>query len=304
MTELANNARLGHERGWAFTPLAGKIPQLKGWQQKERPSWQRVEQWVKDGYNLGLRTGQVSGVAVIDIDAGAPVGPDDFPLTASVLTASHGWHLYYMTNEPVQNRVGTLVWPTTGEPIPHVDLRGDGGQVVFPGSVVDGKRYIWQCRPDDVVVAPFPKQYLPPDRPKRSINTDPPAPAHPSGADRYYEAVLANEVRKVRDAREGTRHHTLNRVAYHLGGFVGNGSLDRGQVEQRLLLAITDNGLLAEDGGNARRTIQDGINNGIKAPYPLGPVHERSEAMEPPHDAWCECPSCTQAVADIPQCEF
>jgi hypothetical protein len=33
---LAENVRRGHSLGWSFTPLAGKRPTLKGWQQRPR----------------------------------------------------------------------------------------------------------------------------------------------------------------------------------------------------------------------------------------------------------------------------
>ena len=67
--DLEYNVRDGYGRGLAFTPLKGKVPQLSGWQSRDRASIDRTIDWIDRGCNIGLRTGAASGgVVVVDED--------------------------------------------------------------------------------------------------------------------------------------------------------------------------------------------------------------------------------------------
>ena len=55
-------------RGWILIPLIGKHPINTAWQKAKAPSPKKVSQWLKVGRNLGVLTGQASGIAVIDDD--------------------------------------------------------------------------------------------------------------------------------------------------------------------------------------------------------------------------------------------
>src|SRR5690606_14519687 len=120
---------LGLIRGWCFTPLRGKRPVTKGWTTAPRPTPRQVFRWTAEG-NLGLRTGSASGVVVLDVDVakGGRV-PEGLPETVTVETGGGGLHLYFQAPEDVEvgNSVGKLA--------PHVDVRGEGGVVVYVGSV-------------------------------------------------------------------------------------------------------------------------------------------------------------------------
>jgi hypothetical protein len=95
--------------------------------------------------NVGIVTGRISGLVVVDVDAGhggeaslaqleAAHGP--LPLTVEALSGGGGRHLYFAhPGGRVGNRVGLL---------PGIDLRGDGGCVVAPPSIhPNGRRYVW-----------------------------------------------------------------------------------------------------------------------------------------------------------------
>jgi len=69
---------------------------------------------------------------------------------------------------------------------------------------------------------------------------------------------------QVRNAPEGQRNDTLNRVAYHLGSAVGDSHLERAQVDEVLEEAALASGL---DIDEARSTIRSGLNAGIVARY-------------------------------------
>lgn len=87
--------------------------------------------------NIGLRTGEVSGVTVVDFDQKSG-GMDSFAswpqpiLTFQVETPGGGRHLYYKYEPTLRQTTGLR---------PGVDVRNDGGYVLAPGSVVGGREY-------------------------------------------------------------------------------------------------------------------------------------------------------------------
>lgn len=74
---------------------------------------------------IGMATG--GGLVVVDVDVqhGGQLDPT-WPLTLTARTRSGGWHLYYYTDMVVSNSVAKVA--------PGVDIRGEGGYVVAPGS--------------------------------------------------------------------------------------------------------------------------------------------------------------------------
>ena len=64
-------AESAYERGWALLPLSGKAPIIRGWRSAPRPTKHQVRDWIDAGHDLGHRTGDVSGVFVIDVDCAA-----------------------------------------------------------------------------------------------------------------------------------------------------------------------------------------------------------------------------------------
>lgn len=107
--------------------------------------------------NVGIATGTVSGLVVVDVDSDAGtealtkhVGA--LPETPTVRTGK-GTQLYLAhPGGQVSNRVKML---------PDVDLRGDGGYVVAPGSAhANGKVYEWLTAPDATPLAPLSPKLL------------------------------------------------------------------------------------------------------------------------------------------------
>jgi len=137
-------------RGWSVIPVEprGKRP-LVAWLefQDRQPTAAEVAGWF--GHwpeaNLGIVTGVVSGLAVLDVDAGhggaqSLVGLENahgpLPRTITVATGGGGRHLYFShPGGVVHNKVGLAA---------GIDLRGDGGCVVAPPSLhPSGRRYAW-----------------------------------------------------------------------------------------------------------------------------------------------------------------
>ncbi len=135
----------------------GKHPAIPNWRefQSRRPTGEELARWRKQfpGCNWAVITGQVSGVIVLDVDG--PEGEKSIrskhiPLTWAVQTGKGAHYYFRHPGFPVQNGVRVL---------PGVDIRGDGGYVVAPGSVhASGKKYEWipGMSPDDLPDGPAP----------------------------------------------------------------------------------------------------------------------------------------------------
>ena len=151
----AAGVRHGYTQGWSFTPLSGKRPIRRGWQAAARESLEEALGWAARG-NVGLRTGQVSRVVVIDADEGADLQGLELPPTVTAVTGGNGLHMYYTCSVPLGNSAGRLG--------PHIDVKADGGQVVFPGSVHPdtGLLYRWDSgsSPWDVPLAELPEHII------------------------------------------------------------------------------------------------------------------------------------------------
>lgn len=234
---------LGYEMGFAFTPLNGKRPTLPAWQHRARCTLAEALNWSKRG-NIGLRTGRISGIVVIDIDEGADLVGLDLPATVEVETGSGGRHLYYTTGLAVKNSVGKLA--------AHVDVRGDGGQVVYPPSIhpETGKRY-WFFKPlDRTQMAPLPQWIIDYQRPVENRTK--------AQLTRYIDSAISLECNAVSGAPEGTRNDTLNKAAFALGQLVSGGHVNA----ERVRVALRD---AAEVAGLQPSEIMHTISSGLEA---------------------------------------
>ncbi|MCC7172797.1 MAG: bifunctional DNA primase/polymerase [Planctomycetes bacterium] len=252
----------GHKRGWSFTPLNGKKPYLGEWNTAPHPTSDQCVAWAKRG-NIGIRTGAASGVIVFDEDTvdGSTARAFGLPRTVTAVTGSGKRHYYLRAPSfRVKNSVKELA--------NDVDIRGDGGQAVFPGSIHPdtGGVYRWEVglSPSEVEIAEAPPGLLEllaeQTKPRPATareRSDPPARAG---------KVLDACIRDVATAPEGQRNDALNRAAYTLGGLVANGTVDRAEVEAQLEAAATTAGLASRE---IAATIRSGLKAGIEQPLQL-----------------------------------
>jgi putative DNA primase/helicase len=167
-------------RGWAIFPVhsltngvctcgrdecesAGKHPRTKTGLKEATTDAEQIREWWSrwPGANVGLATGAVSGLLVLDVDVDS--GGEEsattleaehrhLPATVTALTGGGGRHLLFRhPGEEVRNSAGRLG--------PGLDTRGDGGYVVAPPSLhASGRRYLWQAgkSPDEVALAETP----------------------------------------------------------------------------------------------------------------------------------------------------
>ncbi len=244
----------GHGRGWSFLPLIGKKPCHKKWSKAQRETLDEARAWAKSG-NIGLRCGAASGgLVVLDVDPGADLTTlPQLPETVEV-TTGRGRHYYFSSN-------GYKVGNSAGKLGPNLDIRGEGGQVVFPGSIhpETGNVYCWADgrSPDQIELAPLPawivERLAAKQTRKRASKT--------TGA--YGQAALEREAARVREALEGTRNDTLNEASYNLGQLFAGGLLERGLIINELLDAALAAGLSEHE---ARSTIDSGLKAGEQKP--------------------------------------
>lgn len=117
----------------------------------------QIRQWWAQHPNafIGMPTGAVSGIAVLDIDR--KNGKDGFPSVPGwkgltplrVETGSGGAHLYFQAHRPIRNATGS----------DGVDVRGEGGYVIVPPS--EGYSWAEGEAIDPANLPPFPVKYLP-----------------------------------------------------------------------------------------------------------------------------------------------
>src|SRR5215218_4626847 len=134
------------KRGSKQTALGQLAPYLN-----RRATKEELAAWAWPG--VGIVTGTVSGVLVLDVDG--PEGEDELqkyghPVTPMVRTASGGLHLYF--KHPEQHvRTGIRV-------APGLDVKASGGYVVAPPSLgPDGRPYEWIVSPEEANLAEPPR---------------------------------------------------------------------------------------------------------------------------------------------------
>ncbi|WP_411090051.1 bifunctional DNA primase/polymerase [Streptomyces sp. 061-3] len=290
-TALLDAALRAAERGWYVHPLrpGGKAPALHGeehctgtgacaaghqkWEQRATLDTDRIRgAWAVRPFNVGLAPGP-SGLVVVDLDmpkpeddADTPSGVDSFkalceragqvvPTTYRVRTPSGGMHLYFTT--PTTVRLPS----SKGKLAKRIDTRAWGGNVVAPGSTVNGQAYEVT---DPAPVAELPAWLL-------VALTPGPQPAQPVRihvprcGNRAAEVALERETVAVATAPEGDRNAQLLRSARAVGRFVAWGDLPRHEVEQAFQVAGESAGLSAAE---CRSTVRSALNWSIRTCRP------------------------------------
>lgn len=154
MPSLLDSALQLAAQGFRVFPLTpgGKTPALAtDWKaiattdpERIRAMWWDPVMGVDQPYNIGIATGQ--GLVVLDVDMKdgkdgerslrlLEMLNDSLPETREVRTASGTRHLYFRSDQPVGcSHSGILA---------GLDIKGEGGFVVAPGSVINGSEYRW-----------------------------------------------------------------------------------------------------------------------------------------------------------------
>lgn len=170
MTETVEEAALGYlKQHWSVIPILtrDKRPAIRWMEfQHRRAGRKEVKEWYKrwPESNVGIVTGVISGLVVLDIDPEhdgeitisrliREHGP--LPNTIEAVSGGGGRHVYFShPGGVVRNKVGLA---------PGIDLRGDGGCIVAPPSLhASGNTYLWLAGhdPQHAHLAPMPDWLL------------------------------------------------------------------------------------------------------------------------------------------------
>jgi hypothetical protein len=179
----------------------GKLPAIPWRQyQRRRPTDAELTFWFQPNMpmNVAIVTGAVSGVVAVDADNEEALRwcVARLPYTPWQTRTARGWHLFYRhPGIPIRNRarLESLMGRVA------VDVRGDGGYVIAPGSVhASGALYQlagdWSAPCETLPV--FDPTWLSRARPELGRPLSPPRPAGDSveRARRYLAAVARPEI--------------------------------------------------------------------------------------------------------------
>ncbi len=215
--------------------------------------------------NIALRTGEVSGLVVLDVDPDH--GGDDsldalrrdhgaLPPCRTIRTGSGGRHLYFA-------HPGRLVRNDAGRRLgPGLDVRGDGGYVIAPPSRhATGGQYAVET--DPALIPQLPGWLLEALRAAEPPRARFPQTAEVTAPSKWARAALDGELHRLGAAAEGTRNDTLNCVAFRLGQIVAAGGLQEPEVEEVLVQGALAIGLGERE---ALATIHSGLRAGERVP--------------------------------------
>lgn len=202
-------------RGWPVFPCqqGGKPPLTTHGVKDATTDEKQIRAWWRrwPEANIGVATGKPSGFIVLDLDVkGTANGIDatqklygfDYRDYPHVLTPSGGVHVYFQWRASqglVRNRTGL------GAIAPGVELKGDGGYVLVPPSVLaDGKSY---TREADGDIPECPDWLL------AEIKRDSPPPTPASTPQSELERLDPLEAALMTGVPEGARDDTATRLA-------------------------------------------------------------------------------------------
>lgn len=130
-----------------------KIPSTKGsWRVSDDPQEHKL--WVAKGFNIGLLTGEVNGIMVVDFDdeVAGKLFMELHPEVISIVVRTRkGYHDYFLGSEPTRK-------------FSDGDIKGNGGYVVCPPSIVDGFQYRRMTDASWKELKPFPAELFPDEK--------------------------------------------------------------------------------------------------------------------------------------------
>lgn len=214
---------------------------------------------------IGMPTGEVTNTVVVDVDVkdGAQGGAwldansHRMPQTRTIRTGSGGLHIYLL-------RSGVAIRNSASKIAPGIDVRGDGGYVIVapsPGYVIADDAPVADI-PDWLMPALLPQEAPRVVQPARTYHTD----ILQDGGTPYGLAALASECDAIRYAADGTKHATLNKAAFAIGGLVTAGELQESVAASELSSALSAIRYACKDFRAAERTLRNSFHQGMGKP--------------------------------------
>ena len=285
--ELRRHAFKYGTEGWSIFPLKVEskepLPMSHGFKDATTRMDTIGKHWETKPRNIGLATGEVNGIMVVDVDNEAlflkflEKQEQTFPDGLRVKT-NKGFHAYFQY--PKGHDIGSRTFPALG-----FDIRGNGGYVLAPpsnhpaGGVYDfiGTGSLSALK--DLVEPP---QWLvdflmKPKALAKDTNTalDYRAPISASnGTSNYGKTALEGECNALATAPEGGRNGQLNASAFSLGQLVAGGEISETDAYTALKQAAISCGLSNSETG---KTLASGFKAGKQEPRSAPPNHSAQE---------------------------
>lgn len=196
---------------------------------------------------IGIATGTVSGISVLDIDikhdavrAWWQENHQQLPRTRTFRSRSGGLHLYFIHTPGIRN--------TTSKVCEGLDTRGDGGYILYWFAV--GTECLDHSPP-----APWPAWLF-----SQLVQKARPACSPSRRWRTYHESASARVLRRIARAPNGQRTVLLFWGACRLGEQIQAGKITAGEAEQLLVAAGVSTGLTERQAcDTARRGISTGV---------------------------------------------
>jgi Bifunctional DNA primase/polymerase, N-terminal len=289
---FANNAGKYVSLGWAIFPLAEgeKVP-MKGTDGFKSASVSRaqISIWCRrfPHANIGLATGKISGVLVIDLDPRSGCNETLAKLakqgkllgdTIEAASPRDGRHLYFAYDPRITvskaNALGS-----------GIDVKTDGGYITAPPSFWrrNGRPYTWSRPPRGSDLPRLPQWVIlalqpapePIRKPLKAIDF-----GNEKGYRRQALADLDEAIRRMAALSDG-RHEAPFKIASALGKYVTHKLLTESDIEDAVMNACSLNGALQK---YTRTDLLKQIRNGLKKASgdnlpPLARVHRNPELM-------------------------
>lgn len=241
--------------GWRVFPLAegAKIPAIsakkggRGFKDATDDS-DIIDAWARKfpNANIGVATGEKSGIVVVDIDprnggtaSVAALAGRGFVLPAcpEARTGNGGRHLFFAYRQGIKaskDRLGK-----------GIDIKSDGGYIVGAPSIIaaseqgSGGPYRWVRQPVSPTLPALPRWAMDRLEPKPQALPKFAPVSSAEGAERSLEGMA----RSLARASSGHRNNLLNWAAYTAGDLVRQGKIGAETVSSRLTQAALAAGL-------------------------------------------------------------
>jgi len=279
--------------GFSVLPCKGKRPALSSWKQGQtvRANGHDIQNWHQQGFlqNVGIICGEISGnLVVIDLDGLDAVTafherfPDWMRQTLRIKTGSgRGEHLYFRVAEMPDNL-------NVRTDLGGFEIRGNGMYVIAPPSIHPDTNQLYKvehftdiAKVDNLLEISLWFNALKKKQDRKETTNNGAGSlegnqsiAKPysdklrsSAQEKWAQAALDGEIKRVQSAGAGERNTTLNKAAFALGQLVGSNALDQARVESALVSAAASIGLVKDDGEHSvRKTIASGLLAGTLQP--------------------------------------
>lgn len=124
-----------------------KSPFELDWQKKSYIEIDKWNQWIEDDLNIGVKTGRISNIVVVDIDCkniekSLPKEFSSFLENSNTLVqeTQNGYHYFFKYDKDLPKTSFDIIIDKEKNQRYHIDIQSDGGQVVvFPSRVIDEK---------------------------------------------------------------------------------------------------------------------------------------------------------------------